>query len=310
MTGAPRRGGRSWRLRVAGRDLTTDFLCSELEPFAVPSPAPSGWGEEESGSLPRAGGSPRLLYRGAGWVGGRWQEVECHLQDGTYRLRVAGAVTLAVGRDGGSIRRLGDEVPADPYLLGAAAAGPALILALALQGVFCLHASAVSDGEGVVALMGASGAGKSTLAHRLDASGDPWHRLADDALAVEAEAGPARAWLHFPQLKLGCGEGAAPGSPEALPLAAVCLLSPPPPGAATGAGVTLQRLSPRAATLAMVRHTLAARLFDADVQGRHLGSCGSVAEGVGVYELGVPWYGDATARVARALGELIRTAPP
>ncbi|HVM13174.1 MAG TPA: hypothetical protein VM287_02455 [Egibacteraceae bacterium] len=82
----------------------------------------------------------------------------------------AGTATIAVYPD------------APPGMGQVLAGGPVLALALALRGLPCLHASAVSISGQAVAFSGASGAGKSTLAALACQAGA--ELVADDTLAL------------------------------------------------------------------------------------------------------------------------------
>ena len=86
----------------------------------------------------------------------------------------------AVARDGRSIV----ATKLDPRLLFARG----LPLAASLQGVVCLHASAVVVDGRAIAVCGASGAGKSTLAAALVAEGAGF--LTDDVLALTPSRSP------------------------------------------------------------------------------------------------------------------------
>jgi hypothetical protein len=81
------------------------------------------------------------------------------------------------------------------YLLG-----PVLGLMLRLRDVTCLHASAVSFGNGVVAFVGSEGAGKSTTAAALAQQGCAV--VSDDVLALEEVAGSFRVYPAYPYLCL------------------------------------------------------------------------------------------------------------
>jgi len=85
----------------------------------------------------------------------------------------------------------------------------------ALRGLHVIHASAVSIGDGAVALAGASGVGKSTLAAELARAGHPM--LADDVLALRLEHG-------VPVAEPGVSLPELPRAPHAMPLRALYLL--------------------------------------------------------------------------------------
>ncbi len=79
--------------------------------------------------------------------------------------------------------------------------GPVLILNLAMNGVYCLHASAFLLKDKVFILMGDSGTGKSTVARFID--DQPLaQRIADDILPLKIVDGKITVLPNFPQLKL------------------------------------------------------------------------------------------------------------
>jgi hypothetical protein len=187
-------------------------------------------------------------------------------------------------------RQPGDGAPDDEVLLG-----PVLLLALALGGVFCLHASAVAapDGRGAVAFAGCSGAGKSTLA----AAFGP-RRLGDDVLPVALDLEGAPVVLpRFPQLKLDPATQPGAGAPESLPLVAVLL----PSRVAADAPSKVASLGQRAAAAELVRHTLAGRLFPPDLLARHMDLVTAFVRRVPVVRLEVPWGEDRLPRVTAAI---------
>jgi len=79
--------------------------------------------------------------------------------------------------------------------------GPVLILNLAMNGVFCLHASAFKIKGKVFILMGDSGTGKSTVARFMSEQANST-RLADDILPLKISNDEITVLPNFPQLKL------------------------------------------------------------------------------------------------------------
>lgn len=274
--------------RLADEDLASDVPVPELAPFAVAAP-PS---ELPPALLPELSG--RTVFDGEAALGGRTRHVTCRLGPTAYHLAVDGAGRFAIAPDGRSI--VHDGAGDDPPAVVEAMLGPALCLTLALRGTFCLHASAVVVDGRAVAFLGASGAGKSTLAALLDAQVPGFRRLADDLLpvALAAPAGP-EALPRFPQRKLGAAAQPALGAPERLPLAALCLLEGPRPA------VELAPLAGRDAALALLRHTVAARLFGPELLARHLELCAAAAARLPVRRLGYPWRPEAARQVGEAL---------
>lgn len=177
--------------------------------------------------------------------GERW--IDLHIeQDGQWAFRLD-----AGGR---SIRLLGEWPPATVLL------GPPLLLALALAGRFCLHASAISvDGRVAWLLSAPSGTGKSTVAASARALG--WQRLCDDLAPLLLDAA-GTAWLlpRLPQLKLG---PAATTATVALPCNGILALRRGPQG-------TLLPLADGALLALLLSSTVASRLFDRRLSTAHL----------------------------------------
>ena len=183
--------------------------------------------------------------------------------------------------------------------------GPGMILALAWHGVFSLHASAFAGRGAGGALVGESGRGKSTLARYLEEQGGPdWQRLADDILPLELGSERPHALPHFPQLKLAPEEQMRLESPERVPLAAVYVLDTTEGDAAEP--VRIKSLPPHAAAAALVRHTVAGRLFPPAVLERHLTFCTTVAGQVPVRVLNYPRRFNILAAVREALADDLR----
>ncbi len=293
----PRERLTLYRYRVAGSELVSDMRLPELAAVEeTAAGAPTGIPSESEGS---GGGVGRadLVFAGDALVAGIERPVRCSLDAERYRLEIAGAGVFVVARDGGSITLTasGDE----PAVAASTLVGPPLILALALRGVFCFHASVVVRGGRAVAFLGSSGEGKSTLAALLAAAEGDWSRIADDLLPWVAGADGVHVLPRFPQPGL---DGDLTTIPEQLPLAALYVLFPQPSaGAGTDAEVASRPLDPRRATVALVRHTVAARLFAPDLLARHLDACAALAATVPVRSLTVPWRPGSVLAVAAAI---------
>ena len=236
-----------------------------------------------------------MLFDGEAPVAGRTRHVRCVLLPDDYRIEIEGAGAFAVARAGGAVTVLGGGgADAGDAALAAALAGPPLALGFALRDVFCFHASAVEREGRAIAFLGESGAGKSTLARLLAGLPDGgWRRLADDLLPVALGPAGAEARPRFPQP--GIAGAAAAALPERLPLAAVYVLAGP------AGEVAITPLAGRAGALALVRHTVAARLFAADLLARHLEHAAAVAAAAPVRVLTYPWTEGALPAVAAAL---------
>lgn len=234
----------------------------------------------------------RLVFSGLAWLGGQRRHVTCQATSEATWLTNPDAGAAVVSYDGQQIALLlpaQDDWAALPLLL------PALILALALRGVFCLHASAVVAGDQLLAFLGESGRGKSTLAAYL---APYWFQLVDDVLPLAA----GTILLPFPQ---PLAHRAAPSAPPfaARPLSAAYLLDE--------GDLSLLPLPPTAAALALARHTVAATLFPPDLLARHFDFCACLATAIPVKRLHYPRSYTALPLVHQTLvADLSAYAPP
>jgi predicted kinase len=221
-----------------------------------------------------------VVYRGAGWIGGRMADVVCTRAGGIYVVRIEGLPPLRVDQHGCAVGAEGAPAALTATLLEALL-GPGLILALALHDTFALHAGAATCGGGVAVLLGASGAGKSTIACSLARTpgGAP---LADDVLPVDIHEGRLSALPHYPQLKLPLAAQYRSSAPERVPVAAVYELCGV---AGTGPSASVEAVDRRDAAVLLAAQTVAARLFDAALLTRHLAFCAAVAMAVPVRRL-------------------------
>lgn len=299
-------GGDGWIQRLADREVWCDL---PLLPGARPAPPPA----VARPGTPRDPG--RLVYEGPGSVSGRLERVRAWIDAAGYRtvefargerfrISPAGELVESLGAGAG-----GSEPAADARWLELAVGAP-LALALALHGTALLHAAALERAGGVLALLGASGAGKSTLAEAGRRRGGAWRRAADDILPVcwgeDAEALPA-----FPQLKLPAAEGWDAAAPSRLPLAGVVELErfEAAPGST---GLSLERMAPAASAAALIRATVAARLFDEALLRWHFDRVTAAAARRPVWRLRYPsgrdGLGAALDRLDRFAAELAGNA--
>lgn len=241
------------------------------------------------------------VFRGSAWLGGRWREVGCAREAARYSIAVEGVGRFELFPQScvARVERLADDVT--PALVEETVLGPVLVLALAVRGVWCLHASAVvSTAAGrAIAFAGVSGRGKSTLASALGVTGDgAWRHLADDVLPVTVDPTGPLARPHFPQLKFLPDHQPAASAPAELELAAVYVLGGP-----TGAEAapSVRALSRQEAALALIRHTVGSRLFAPELLARHLAAAGALTARVPVRALSYPWTGELSPRVAELL---------
>ncbi len=217
-----------------------------------------------------------------GWIGQTERNLEFGVDAfGQISLRVSGAATISLSSDGAQLFT-STERESLPLLEREIILGPALVLALALNKKWSLHASAAIYNERKIAFLGESGQGKSTLAAWLGQHG--WQHLADDILPVRASENGIDALPHFPQLKLPADAQPGLNFPESLPLDALCLLQK----ADAAAAPDLRLLPPKEAVRIILSHTAGTRLFTPELLAQHLHFAAHAAESLPVYALTYP----------------------
>ncbi len=204
-------------------------------------------------------------YTGLAPFAGGLKEIQCWHHLGYYQLNVQGKPVCTVDVENKHIHVLNDS-PFDERLNLEIVTGPAMMLLMAAEGTFTLHGGAIqiagNDASRVVAFIAESGTGKSTLS--ADA-GAAWPQLADDMLPLSRGNEDERGFLvhGYPQLKL---DQAAPEHriDSKHRLAALFRLSPIPADA-----IGFRHINKSEALLQVVRHTVAAKLFDEYTMRRH-----------------------------------------
>ena len=295
--------------RLAGQEFTFPHPIPELGPVernngaadeAAPFVPPACLKNESGAALPVP--APQTLScHTVGWVAYAQRQVEIWSAPPGMLLRVAGGSDFYISPGGQDILRAsqGDEVlnETDRQIL----LGPALVLALALRGTWCLHASAAVFRDHLIVFLGESGEGKSTLAAYLASGGDlGWRLVADDILPVTADENGAQAWPHFPQLKLPLEAQPGSGLPESLSLERMCILAQGDPDSQPG----LQLLPPNQAVQMLVSHTAGTRLFDPSLLSEHLAFCARISGQAPVYRLIYPHRKDILPFVKKLLENL------
>jgi hypothetical protein len=132
-----------------------------------------------------------------------------------FGLLYGDGARFAVQRDGGEVWADWPEnytlEDACTYLLG-----PVMGFVLRLRGTICIHASAVTIGDRVIALAGPPGSGKSTTAAALACSGFPI--LSDDVVALTEKGDQFLVQPGYPRVNLWPDSvGSLFGSEDALP---------------------------------------------------------------------------------------------
>ncbi len=248
-----------------------------------------------------------LPVRAKNWMDGEERELEAWYSAAGILLKTSGASDFFILPGGLSISEINVNVieqagGGSPLRINnldrSILLGPALILALALRGIWSLHASAVRFGEQTIVFLGESGQGKSTLAAYLSASG--WQRVADDILPVSCAADNILAWTHFPQLKLAPEEQPVLNLPDSLPLNKICLLT----SAAPDSAPRLEKLSAGDVVKALLSHTAGTQIFDSGLLAQHLQFAAQVARKIPAYRLIHPHRRDALPLVREFLEKI------
>lgn len=282
--------------RLAGQDLGFSCPVLEADVFKVVPERPEDAVRFLGGSsaiLPLS-----LLHQAVGWVAGAQRQVETWTAPPGFLLRVENGSDFYISPGGQYIIRVGEENRRLTNLDRDILLGPVLVLALAMQSVWSLHASATILNGKTFAFLGESGQGKSTLAAYLTGAG--WQLVADDILPVTGDAAGVQAWPRFPQLKLPIEAQPGVSLPEQLPLESVCILEP------SGRNVkpAVKLLSRGDAVKALLAHTAGARLFSPDLLGKHLEFCTEAACHLAVYHLAYPHHREALPLVKDLLESL------
>jgi hypothetical protein len=242
--------------RIAGQPVQSALACAFLPDRILPTSHEESAGNSdalsalEKGLASVAAFAPQTLA--AELEGQAIQITLRHSEQGS--LAETNAVQLWLARDGSQSVLLQTQ-PQSTQTLQHWLFGPALIVALARRGIFCLHASAVQIQGCAYVLIGASGAGKSTLARHATLP------LSDDICALSADA-PLHLLSDFPQLKL-----AGQAFPE---IATRYALGGFIAVRQRTKRVVIERQSERQLLQLLLQNTVAARLFAPDLLRSHL----------------------------------------
>lgn len=265
---------------LAGKQIRYNCQAIELEPYLSIQQDRYTRTQEP---LPEHFERPVDAALSQGVIGERSVSIATWKDETGYRLEIPGVGYFFISADGNSLQHISSEPDKDPIAFVQAALGPPLILALALQEVWCLHASAFQHEGNAVAFIGKSGSGKSTLVDYLHTV-DHFQRLADDILPVAWMHDAVLALPHFPQLKLPAIDQPVLSQPEQLPLTRLYLLD----GTATQNQLSLEQLTSREGIMALLHHTVGARLFDRLLLERHLDFCIRAVSRVSIHRLVYP----------------------
>lgn len=283
------RGGPRKVYRIAGRLLVADVALplpqseQDLGPRTVLTPVNGGRRQT------------RLIYRGPGFFAGGWRSVVCERVSSGFFLTAEARSGFHVSNCGLEIRRTKSS---DPDFDKDVLLGPVMTLALALQGLFTLHLSAVSISGRAVCFLGRSGAGKSTAARYLGQHlpGATW--LVDDtAPCLAAQELTLVGGLPQPNME----EGGA-RYPALLPSAVSTLLWLDDAfDDASGERPAIRKLAPREVARRLAASSIGTRLFDPPLLDAHLRFCGQATTRVAGHRSNLPKNDEALRTLERFL---------
>ena len=217
-----------------------------------------------------------------GWLGDQVSTVLLWWDKKGILLEIPKAGRFWIANAGDTIIRVSSPFITDNTFMGEALQGPPLVLALALGGRWCLHASAASFQNKGIVFLGESGNGKSTIAAYLDEAGKPgWQRIADDILPVSLGEGGLTGWTHFPQLKLPAENQPSVHLPETILFDHIYLLDPDD----SAISPKLKQLSTDETVRVLLGNTAGSRLFTPELLAGHLAFCAQAARHVPGYRL-------------------------
>jgi hypothetical protein len=243
-------------------------------------------------------GNP-VLVASAGWLAGRVRRASvAGLGPVHFRFEIEAIGSFLLSGDDGAVTVVTRHPAATDAEIAEVQAGLLAAYVLSLKGVFCLHAGGAALSGGILAFLGESGNGKSTLAWHLGHAGNGWRHAGDDVLPVELTPDGVQAQPHFPQLKFPPDEQPWLGLPERMPLRAAYVIAQPSP---VRREIAVERLAQQEAALALVRHTVAARLFDRELLANHLAFATQAAQRIPVRRLLYPRDYGLLPRVAAAI---------
>jgi hypothetical protein len=225
----------------------------------------------------------QLRYRGEAPFAGKMCLVECWGEGHLVQIDVAGQACCSVDLMGLHIH-LRNHNAFDERLNLEVVTGPAMMLMLAHRGIYSLHAGCVKTPYGNIALIAESGAGKSTLSTHVDHN---WSQLADDILpldiVVTEESSKHRFNLcRYPQLKLPNARTQEQIRSGAQLDLLIRLRAEP------AAKIEFMPMPKTAALLEVIRHTVAARLFDNQMMRQHVRFAKRLVKTTPVVELAYP----------------------
>ncbi len=250
----PQKLSTGFNYKIADAVYCSSDLIPELQSFLINKTC----AENQPSALNRTSDTTfvQLVYKQSINVGERLYKLEVKCNNNNDYLLLA---------DGNDYQIVKDLVIApdktDPIIL----LGPALILNLAMNNVYCFHASACVMNDNVFIFLATSGTGKSTIARFIGESANAY-RIADDIVPVKIINDQTTLLTNFPQLKLTTKQQYN-GQPINKKVHFMFIKKD------TNAKVSLSQLNAIETLKNLISHSIATRLFNAQHLKNHLDFC-------------------------------------
>ena len=247
---------------LAGREIIINQSIPLLQPFLI--------AKQSSESAPEAPqylrtNLPEEKQQTSGWICNEIRDVSTWQVDDGFVVGIENVGLYWLSNNGSHVYVLEDGFVEGGLQNLDAILGPPVILALAIQKTWCLHASAVEHKGHTIVFLGESGSGKSTLAYFLSQS-NGIRLVADDILPVSFENGKLMAFPDFPQQKLALESQPIKNLPESSPISAVFILE-------QALAIQCLPLPVADSVKAVIQNTVASRLLTHKLLGQHLNFC-------------------------------------
>jgi hypothetical protein len=254
IKGKPQKLTTGFNYKIADAIYCSNDLVPELRSFLIDKTCVKYQSSSRNSSSETT--FAQLVYDQSTNVGERLYNLQVKTNKDNDYLLTAGCDDYQILKDS-----ITSPDKTDPIIL----LGPALILNLAINNVFCFHASACVMNDKVFIFLAASGTGKSTIARFIGESANAY-RIADDIVPVKIINDQTTLLTNFPQLKLTTKQHYN-GQPINKKVHFMFITKD------TNAKVSLSLLNAIETLKNLISHSIATRLFNAQHLKNHLDFC-------------------------------------
>jgi len=228
-------------------------------------------------------GNYSLIYKGPGAIGDSVREISFYKSKSNFKLIIqdVGKFLINYSSKDIEILLLDSEISLKDKLIIESLLGPVIIFCLALDGIFCFHASAVEYQNQVIIFIGKSGSGKSTLCNYISNNLKYAVRIADDIVPICKKRDKFHCLPHFPQLKLSGTQQYPFSKPSQVNIKSIYILNKDN----RRTSVKIEDLEPKEKMFSLISNTIASRLFDRGLNKNHLEFCSKVVSSLPVMKI-------------------------